>query len=100
MSFIVICDTAIAVYAGSTHQNFAGVYDAWILVDAILFAVIAWRLWRKSRAWAVVGLAFMVLENVDKLKSAPSTFGVITIILSLAIVNAVSRGLRISQVQR
>jgi hypothetical protein len=33
------------------------------LVDAGLFAVVAWRVYRLSRAWAVVGLSLFVAEQ-------------------------------------
>jgi hypothetical protein len=39
--FIAACDVAIAIYSLS---KFAGHYDAWILVDAALFAIVASRL--------------------------------------------------------
>jgi hypothetical protein len=34
------------------------------LVDAVLFAVIAWRIWKMSRAWALIGLLLFVVEKV------------------------------------
>lgn len=86
--FIVFFDVVVAVYSLSTSQKLAGHYDAWILVDAGLFGIVAWRLWRNSRAWAVVGLLLMGLEIEDKLQNAKSTFGIITVILFLAFINA------------
>ena len=87
--FVVACDVAIAIYTLSVGAKFAGHYDAWVLVDAALFAIIAWRIWRNSRAWAVVGLILMLLEIEDKLRNASSTFGLVTVLLLLAFVNAV-----------
>jgi len=86
--FIVAVEAAIGAYSIVTHQEFGGHYDARVLVDGALFAIIGWRLWRNSRTWAVIGLILMVLEIVDKLQNAVSTFGVITVFLFLAILNA------------
>lgn len=86
--FIVVVETAIGTYAIVTGQKFGGYYDARVLVDGALFAIIAWRLWRNSRAWAVIGLILMGLEIVDKIQNAASTFGVVTIFLFLAVLNA------------
>lgn len=86
---IVFFDVVIAVYTLTVRQKFAGHYDAWILVDGFLFAVIAWRMWRNSRAWSVIALVLMALEIEDKLRSASSTFGVVTVLLFLAFLNAV-----------
>ncbi len=86
--FIVIDNLAIGLYSLSTSESVAGHYDAWVLVDGALFAIIAWRLWKNSRVWAVIGLALWAAEIVDKLRNAPSTFGVISVLLLLAILNA------------
>jgi len=84
----VVATTAVAVYTLTTHQKIGGYYDAWVLVDAALVAFIAWRVWRNSRIWAVIGLTLMVIEDLDKLSNTPSTFGIGTILLLLGIFNA------------
>jgi hypothetical protein len=85
---LIAADIAgFGVYALATHRTFEG-YDAWVLVDAALFSIIAWRLWNNSRVWAVVGLILEGLEIVDKLQKHISTFGVITVLLFFAILNA------------
>jgi hypothetical protein len=86
--FIVVANTAIGVYALEENQKVGGYYDAWALVDAALFAIIAWRLWKNSRAWSVIGLILWTLELIDKLRNATATFGVVTILLFLAFVSA------------
>src|SRR5271156_1096763 len=75
---IVALEAAIGAYAIVTHQEFGGYYDARVLVDGALFAIIAWRLWNNSRTWAVIGLILMGFEIVDKVQNKPGTFGVIT----------------------
>ncbi len=86
--FIVVVETGIASYALAEHQKVFGYYDGWILVDGVLFAIIAWRLWKNSRTWAVIGVLLMALENIDKIQHAAGTFNVISVILFLAILNA------------
>lgn len=86
--FIIGVDLLVATYALITREKFGGYYDAWILVDAALFGVIAWRLWKNSRSWAVLALLLTIAELWDKLRNARSTFGVITIALLLCFINA------------
>jgi hypothetical protein len=86
--FIAVVDTAFATYSLSTRQKMAGYYDAWVFVDGALFAIIAWRLWKNSRTWAVIGVLLEGFEIVDKLQHAVSTFSVVTVLLFLAIINA------------
>jgi hypothetical protein len=85
---VVFFDVVIAAWALAARQKFAGYYDAWILVDGVLFAIVAWRMWRNSRIWSVIGLLLMALEIEDKLRNAASTFGVVTVFLFLAFLNA------------
>jgi hypothetical protein len=86
--FISVVDTVMGVYALAAHRKVFGYYDAWVLVDGALFAMVAWRLWKNARAWAVIGVLLMALEIGDKIQNAASTFNVITILLFLAILNA------------
>ncbi len=37
-------------------------YSAWSFVDAALFALVAWRIYKMSRVWAVVGLLLYIVE--------------------------------------
>jgi hypothetical protein len=37
--------------------------DVSALVDAALFALIAWRIWKMSRTWAVIGLVLFAAEK-------------------------------------
>lgn len=38
--------------------------DAWAFVDAGMFAIAGWRIWRLSKIWAVLALAMFILESV------------------------------------
>ena len=59
------------------------------LVDAILFVVIGWRISKMSRTWAVVGLALYVLEAIGSVGARGTGIGVLTIVFTIAYVNAV-----------
>jgi hypothetical protein len=59
------------------------------LIDAALFAVVAWQTWRGSRAFAVTGLSLYSLEVLYGIVTHPPGIGVLTIIILLALINGV-----------
>jgi hypothetical protein len=59
------------------------------LLDAALFALVAWQTWRGSRAFAVTGLALYGLEVLYGVVTHPPGIGILTIIILLALVNGV-----------
>ncbi len=64
--------------------------DGLALVDAGLFALIAWRIYKMSRTWAVIGLVLYLLESGERLVSHPSAaVGVMTIIFILAFIGGI-----------
>src|ERR1035437_9839875 len=52
---IAVCSCVLALIAIATKEPVLGI-DGWGMVDAFLFAVIAWRTFRFSFPWAVFGL--------------------------------------------
>ncbi len=66
--------------------------DAYGLVDAGLFGVVAWRTYRMSRAWAVVGLLLYVVEMIWRIKSGVGSVG--SLVVAFFIVAAFSNGVR------
>jgi len=62
---------------------------AWSLLDAALFAVVAWRIWCGSRAFAVAGLALYGLEVLYGVVTHPPGIGILTVIIMLALINGV-----------
>jgi len=86
--FVTVCTGGIAIFAITTGRSFAGI-DGYGLVDAILFALIAWRVFRFSFPWAVFGLLLEVAELCWKLTNYPSSVGVITVIILLALIASV-----------
>jgi hypothetical protein len=66
-----------AIYSLAYHEPVNGVNGGWALLDAALFAVIGWRISRLSRAWAVVGLCFYLLEWSLSIGTRAFTVGVV-----------------------
>jgi hypothetical protein len=64
--------------------------DAWAFVDAGIFAIAGWRIWRMSRIWAVFALAMFIIESVYAIAShpVPSVF-FMRMILALALIGSV-----------
>src|SRR5438270_3237718 len=61
----------------------------WSLLDAALFGVVAWQVWRGSRAWAVTGLSLYGLEVLYSVVTHPPGVGILTFIILLALINGV-----------
>jgi hypothetical protein len=80
-------DGLLAVLSIVYHQPILGV-NAWSLVDSALFVLIAWRIRKMSRTWAVVGICLYVLEAISSVGSRRGGIGVLTIVFILAYVNA------------
>jgi hypothetical protein len=87
--FIAAVTALFAILSIVYHKPIFGL-DGWGLVDALIFALIAWRISKVSRAWAVVGLLIYLLEVGYKLATNPSgALGVLTIIFILTYINAI-----------
>lgn len=64
ISLIVACITAaFATYALYSKSSILGV-DAWAYFDSFLFLVIAWRIKKYSRVFAVLGTLLYICERV------------------------------------
>jgi hypothetical protein len=59
------------------------------LIDSALFAIVAWRVWVGSRAWAVTGLVLYAFEITWNVVTHPPGVGILTIIIVLALINGV-----------
>ena len=61
-------------------------------IDAILFAVIAWRIRRRSRAFAVAGLCLFIVEKIVQFSTQPRIVGsasFMAAIITLLFINGV-----------
>ena len=60
-------------------------YDASAFIDAALFAIVAWRIKRRSRPWAVVGLVLFLVEKILQVAQDPSVSAGIVMALIIAL---------------
>lgn len=56
-----------AIYEGHAVMGISG----WALVDAAVFAIVAWRIYRLSLPWAIVGLALFTVEKTGRDYASP-----------------------------
>jgi hypothetical protein len=72
--------TLVSAYALYVGHAVIGI-DGWGLVDASIFAVAAWRLYRYSFPWAIAGLAMMIAEVAFKVSAGqgPGFLGILII---------------------
>jgi hypothetical protein len=80
--------TALALLSLAGGPSIMGI-NGFSLVDAGLFALVAWQTWRGSRAFAITGLALYGLEVVYSVVTHPPGIGILTVIILLALVNGV-----------
>ena len=87
--FIAGVTTLLAVLSLIYQKPVFGL-NGWSLVDAGLFAVVAWRIHKMSRAWSIVGLLLYLLEVGERLVSGVGgAVGVLTIVFILGFVGAI-----------
>lgn len=90
----IFCAAVTAIMATIsifTANGVAGVHPS-AYVDAVLFAVIAWRIHARSKAFAIVGLCLFVVEKVFQIATQPESirFGIfLAIILLLCFISGV-----------
>jgi hypothetical protein len=89
ISYFVAALTALFAVLSLVYQKPIFGLDAWSFVDAILFAVIGWRMGKMSRGWSVVGVVLYVFEAFFSLATKAGGIGVLTIVFILAYINAV-----------
>jgi hypothetical protein len=62
-------------------------FTPYSLVDAIIIAVVAWRIYRLSFSWSVIGLVIFIIEKVAQLFSSTTAHpNIIGWIVALALV--------------
>jgi hypothetical protein len=65
-------------------------FGGWSLVDAALFVVIAWRIKKMSRTWAVLGLLIYLLEvSFNVTTNKPGAVGILTVVFVLTYIGAI-----------
>jgi len=87
--FIAGVDALLAILSLVYSKPIFGL-DGWALVDAGLFAIVAWRIHKMSRTWAIIGLVLYLLEIGERLVDHPNgAIGIITIFFILAFMGGI-----------
>ena len=87
--FISVVTGLMAVLSLIYRKPIFGI-DGLGLIDAGLFALVAWRIQRMSRTFAVIGLVLYLAEIGDRVLNGPSgAVGVLTIVFILGFVGAI-----------
>lgn len=83
--------TLFATVAVFSHGAIMGI-NGWAYVDALLFALIAWRIRARSKVFAVIGLGLFVLEKVFQFATQPKAG--VGIFLAIVLLFAFISGVR------
>jgi len=87
--FIAAITALLAILSLAYKEPMLGL-DGLALADAGLFVLVAWRIHKMSRTWAVIGLVLYLLEVGESLVDHPSSaVGVITIFFILAFIGGI-----------
>lgn len=90
VSAMTMIISLIAFFSGRAQLGANG----WSFLDAALFAVIAWRVFRHSLPWAIFGIILYVAEKIIMMVShASPNPGVLSILLILYFYHAVRGGM-------
>jgi hypothetical protein len=86
-----------AIIAG--HPIFG--IDAWGSLDAVIFGVVAWRMFRQSLPWAIVGLVLFLAEKIMIIydNGFQSSGVVLAIIFLLYYFHAVRAGFKMKSIR-
>jgi hypothetical protein len=89
-AFVASVTTIIALISIFLHKPILGI-DCWGLFDAMIFAAIAFGIYKKSRASPVAGLVVYVIERVYMMSTngAPTSGVIMTFILTMSFVHGI-----------
>ena len=87
VALIVAGLTALLALLSLTLQTVIFGIPPAALLDAVIFAVVGWRIFKMSRAWAVAGMVLYLVETAFGLSRG--RFGAIAVIFLFAFVNAI-----------
>lgn len=88
--FVAGVTTLIASVSVFFRHQVMGI-DPLAFVDAVMFAVIAWRIRRRSRAFAIAGLVLFTIEKIFQFATQPLALTGIfmAVVLFVCFINAV-----------
>jgi hypothetical protein len=86
-AFSATITTLVATWALGAREKAFGFVDAWGYVDAVIFAAIAYGIYKEKRFAVVFGLAFFLFEKAVQIASTGTLVGAwMAIILTLCYV--------------
>ena len=99
-SLVAAVTGAINIAAIYTQTPIMGAHG-WGLIDATLFAIVAWRVYRLSLPWAIAGLVLYILERVSAIILHPQlTFRLVVVVMVLPYYwNAIRGGLYLRRIK-
>ena len=91
----VVCAVITALFAtiAATSGNAVAGIGPVAYADAVVFAVIAWRIRARSKSFAVIGLVLFVIEKIFQLATQPLSLG-FGILVAIALLLAFITGVR------
>jgi hypothetical protein len=92
VSALIAAITALLAILSLVYKKPILGLDGLALVDAGLFAIVAWRIHKISRTWAVIGLMLYLLEVGERLVNHPS--GAVGFFLTIIFILAFIGGIR------
>ncbi|MBA6231866.1 MULTISPECIES: hypothetical protein [unclassified Colwellia] len=82
------CMTVLVVLYGYFFSPILGI-TLWALIDASIFGLIAYGMFRINRVVSVIGLAFYIWSQVDMLTTQGAGFGVLAVFFMIYWVNGI-----------
>jgi hypothetical protein len=89
--FVAVATGLMAIVSMVLKHPVLGI-DGWALVDAGLFGIIAWRIYRMSRPWALVGLLLYAVELAIRVKNG--LVPIAGLVVAFVIISGFSNGVR------
>jgi hypothetical protein len=86
---VVAVITAVFATISLVSQEAIATIDPWAYFDAVLFAVIAWRIRRYSRFFAVAGVVLFVIEKAIQAQTQGANGWPLAIVLLLMFISGV-----------
>jgi hypothetical protein len=87
--FFAAATCLVAVLSIVYHRPVFG-FDGWSLVDAVLFVIIAWRIKKMSKTWAILGLLIYLFEVAFNFATNKAgAIGVLILVFILTYIGAI-----------
>lgn len=89
---VALLTTVFATWALMSHSTVVGFVDAWAYVDAVLFTLIAFGIYKESRIAAVVGLLVFIAEKAYQIHTTEKFDGAVMAVFIIVLFISSVRG--------